>query len=96
MFKSEILTPIHLGRTVEKECSKDGEVTDKDIEWLHKNCIGDDNFEGNISHLNRRVGFFTGTYCAGKNYEKLGNPKYFGSFGYRRLLFPNCLKVIQS
>ena len=88
LFKSEILTPIHLGRAVEKENSKDGKITEEDINWLHENCIGDDDFEGNISHVNRRVGFLTGTYWAWKNYEKLGNPEYFGSFGYRRFLQP--------
>src|SRR5574344_637512 len=92
LFKSTILIPIHLGRAVEKEASKDGVMSDADIEWLHKNCIGDNDFEGNISKLNRRVGFFTGTYWAWKNYEKLGNPKYFGSFGYRKLLEPSFLK----
>jgi hypothetical protein len=96
LFKSEILTPIHLGRAVEKESSKDGKISNEDIAWLHQNCIGDDDFEGNISNVNRRVGFLTGTYWAWKNYEKLGNPKYFGSFGYRRLLNPDCLDDIQD
>ena len=94
LFKSNILTPIHLGRAVEKENSKDGAITDKDIKWLHENCIGDDDFEENISHVNRRVGFLTGTYWAWKNYEKLGNPDYFGSFGYRRLLGSEFLKKL--
>jgi hypothetical protein len=96
LFKSEILTPIHLGRAVEKENSKDGKINDEDLAWLHKNCIGDDDFEGNISNVNRRVGFLTGTYWAWKNYEKLGNPKYFGSFGYRKLLKADCLDDIQD
>ena len=96
LFKSNILTPIHLGRAVEKENSKDGAITDKDIKWLHENCIGDDDFEGNISHVNRRVGFLTGTYWAWKNYEKLGNPEYFGSFGYRRLLPADYLANIEK
>lgn len=79
LFKSEILTPIHLGRAVERDTSKDGVISDEDIKWLHENCIGDDDFEGNISSVNRRVGLFTGTYWAYKNYEKLGNP-VFGLF----------------
>jgi hypothetical protein len=94
LFKSEVLTPIHLGRAVEKDNSKNGKISDEDIAWLHQNCIGDDDFEGNISNVNRRVGFLTGTYWAWKNYEKLGNPKYFGSFGYRRLLKADCLDDI--
>ena len=96
LAKSEILTPIHIGRAVEKESTKYGEITDKDIAWLHENCIGDDDFENNISYLNRRVGFFTGTYWAWKNYEKLGNPEYFGSFGYRRFFFPNFLNDLEN
>ena len=96
LFKSKILTPIHLGRTIEKETSKDGNISEKDINWLHKNCIGDDDFDGNISLINRKVGFLTGTYWAWKNYEKLGNPDYFGSFGYRRLLTPEFLSNIKD
>lgn len=96
LFKSDILTPIHLGRAVERENSKDGVVSDEDIKWLHANCIGDDDFEGNISHVNRRVGFLTGTYWAWKNYKKLDNPDYFGSFGYRRLLKNIELEKIQD
>lgn len=96
LFKSEILTPIHLGRAIEKENSKDGIISDDDLKWLHENCIGDDDFEGDISDVNRRVGFLTGTYWAWKNYEKLGNPEYFGSFGYRRLLNPNFLDNLEK
>ncbi len=95
LFKSEILTPIHLGRAVERDASKDGTITDADIEWLHENCIGDDDFEGNISSVNRRVGFLTGTYWAWKNYDKLGNPEYFGSFGIRKFYKPTFLKKLK-
>ena len=91
LFKTNILTPIHLGRAVEKDISKDGLISDLEIDWLHKNCISDDDFIENISSLNRRVGFLTGTYYAYKNYNKLNNPQYFGSFGYRRLFHPECL-----
>ncbi len=94
LFKSKILFPIHPGRAVEREKSKSGEVFEEDISWLHKNCIGDDDFAGNISSVNRRVGFLTGTYYARKNYEKIGNPQYFGSFGYRRLLTPSFLDFL--
>ncbi len=96
LFKSDILIPIHLGRAVAKEKSKDGVISDEDCQWLLNNCLGDDDFEGNISSVNRRVGFLTGTYWAWKNYEKLGNPEYFGSFGYRRLLNPEFLKNVQE
>lgn len=96
LFKSEILTPIHLGRAVAKENSKDGVISDADLEWLYKNCIGDDDFEENISSVNRRVGFLTGTWWAYKNYEKLGNPEYFGSFGYRKLFASECLEDLKK
>lgn len=96
LFKSDIFVPIHLGRAIETENSKYGAITNDDLKWLHKYCIGDDGFSGNISSTNRRVGFLTGTYWAWKNYEKLGNPQYFGSFGYRRLLSPNFLDNIKQ
>ena len=96
LFKTDILTPIHLGRAIEKQHSKDGAQCEASIKWLHENCIGDDDFEGNISKYNRRIGFFTGTYWAWKNYEKLGNPEYFGSFGYRKLLVPSALQHIDD
>jgi len=95
-YKSDILTPIHLGRAVAKQFSKEGEISDEDLAVLHENCIGDDDFEGNISAFNRRVGFLTGTYKAWKNYDKIGNPEYFGSFGYRKLLPAVCLENIQK
>jgi glycosyltransferase involved in cell wall biosynthesis len=85
LFKNSVLTPIHLGRAVAKEPSKDGIISDIDYQYLVDNMCGDDDFIGNISHLNRRIGFLTGTYWAWKNYKRLGDPKYFGSFGYRRL-----------
>lgn len=91
LFKSSILIPIHLGRAVEKEKSKDGIISESDLMWLHDNCVSDADSDDNISIYNRRVGFFTGTYWAWKNYDKLGNPDYFGSFGYRRLLNPSFL-----
>lgn len=96
LFKTEILTPIHLGRAVENANSKEGALSEENIKWLHENCIGDDDFEGNISNVNRRVGFLTGTYWAWKNYEKLGNPEYFGFFAHRRLLEPTFLKNIRD
>ena len=96
LFKTDILTPIHLGRAVEREASKDGIVPEEGIRWLHEHCIGDDGLEGNISSVNRRVGFLTGTYWAWKNYDKLGDPEYFGSFGYRRILDPVFLEDLSA
>ena len=36
LFKSEILTPIHLGRAVERDTSKDGVISDEDINGCTK------------------------------------------------------------
>ena len=96
LFRSKILTPIHLGKAVEKENSKDGIQSESDLKWLHENCEFNDEFNGGISKHNRRIGFLTGTFWAWKNYKKLGNPKYIGSFGYRKLLDPICLREIQK
>lgn len=91
LFKSNILTPIQLGKVVEKENSKDGAPSEENLNWLHENCVLNDDFEGGISEYNRRIGFFTGSYWSWKNYGKLGNPKYFGNFGYRKLLDASAL-----
>ena len=80
LFKTNILTPIHLGREIWNQASKFGSITIDDLSWLKNYCIGDNEYPDNISNLNRRIGLFTGTYFAWKNYSILGNPKYFGSF----------------
>ena len=84
LFKSDILVPIHLGRAVAKDASKDGVLSECDYQWMVDNMIGDDTGE-NISHLNREYCEFTGIYWTWKNYEKLGNPDYIGFMHYRRL-----------
>jgi glycosyltransferase involved in cell wall biosynthesis len=96
LFKNDVLTPIHLSRAVADQPCVSGPISKSDIDWLHANMSGDDDFIGNISVINRRVGFLTGTYWAYKNYEKLGNPEYFGSFGYRRLFDPVFLKKLRE
>lgn len=96
LFKSDILAPMHLGRAVAKDISKEGVISDDDYKWMLENTIGDDDFEGNISEHNRKVGFLTGTYWAWKNYEKLGDPEYFGFFGYRRLFAPEFLRNLRK
>lgn len=94
LFKSRIFEPIHLGRAVERDPSKDGTVDESGIKWLHENCRGDDDVEESLSPMNRRIGFFTGTYWAWKNYARLGNPEYFGNFGYRRILCADFLPLL--
>jgi hypothetical protein len=76
--------PIHGGRAISKLPTKDGEVKDLECDWLHNNMIGDDTGK-NISIHNRELGDLTATYWAHHNYEKLGNPEYYGCFYYRKL-----------
>lgn len=83
LLKDEILTPIHLGRALATQASKDGEMSKEDFEWMCENMIGDDTGD-NISHLNRYFCELTGIYWAWKNYDKLGNPNYIGFMHYRR------------
>ena len=83
LIKDEIYTPIHLGRALATQDSKDGEMSKEDFEWLCENMIGDDSGD-NISHLNRYFCELTGIYWAWKNYDKLGNPDYIGFTHYRR------------
>ena len=82
LFKSDILVPIHVGRNVAKEESKDGVINDKDLNWLLSHMIGDNTGE-NISNINRQFCELTATYWAYRNYDKLGNPDYIGLMHYR-------------
>ncbi|EAL8878176.1 DUF4422 domain-containing protein, partial [Campylobacter jejuni] len=84
LLKDDILTPIHLGRALVTECSKDGEMAKEDFEWMCENMIGDDTGD-NISYLNRYFCELTGIYWAWKNYDKLGSPDYIGFMHYRRI-----------
>ncbi|WP_269088383.1 glycosyltransferase [Campylobacter armoricus] len=86
LIKNEIFTPIHLGRDLATQASKDGEMSQEDFNWMCENMIGDNTGE-NISYLNRYFCELTGIYWAWKNYDKLGNPDYIGFAHYRRLLF---------
>lgn len=88
LFKSDILTPMHVGRALVSESSKDGIMSEEDYQWLLDNTIGDDTGE-NISYKNRGYCELTGIYWAWKNYDKLGNPDYIGFMSYRRLLIFN-------
>lgn len=93
LYKNDVLVPIHCGRAVAKEKSKDGIVSDEELNWLLKNMIGDDTGD-NISHLNIDCNEWTAIYWAWKNYDKLGNPDYIGLMHYRRLFdFSNIFKT---
>lgn len=81
--KHEYIIPIHAGRDVAMENSKDGKITNKDLNWLLKNTIGD-NTGDNISNLNRYFNEMSAVYWCWKNYDKIGNPDYIGLMHYRR------------
>lgn len=84
LLKSDVLVPIHLGRALATETSKDGVMSQEDYQWMLDNMIGDDTGD-NISELNRNFCEMTGIYWAWKNYDKLGNPDYIGFMHYRSL-----------
>jgi hypothetical protein len=84
LFKNDILVPIHVGRSVATQASKDGVISADDYKWMLDNMIGDDTGD-NVSYLNRNFAELTAIYWAWKNYDKLGNPDYIGLSHYRRL-----------
>lgn len=83
LLESDILTPIHLGRSVAMQQSKDSKNTASDVEWLKKHMIGDDTSD-NISVKNRQYCELTGIYWIWKHYDEIGNPDYLGFMHYRR------------
>ncbi|MBR2525329.1 DUF4422 domain-containing protein [bacterium] len=83
LLKSNIYLPVHVGRNIAMQNTKDGKVSKKDYKWLMRNLIGD-NTGKNISDKNREWCELTGIYWAWKNYDKIGNPDYIGFMHYRR------------
>ena len=83
ILKDEIYTPIHVGRAIFHQKSKDGIIKKEDEDKILSLMIGDDTGE-NISKENRFFNEMTALYWAWKNYEKLGNPDYIGLEHYRR------------
>lgn len=79
----EFYIPIHAGRSVALENSKDGKIDKNDFEWMLNNTIGD-NEGDNISSKNRCYSECSALYWAWKNYDKIGNPDYIGLMHYRR------------
>lgn len=75
--------PVHAGRSVALENSKDGVIDSQDLKWMLENTIGDDTGD-NISDKNRYYSECSVLYWAWKNYEKLGDPDYIGLMHYRR------------
>ena len=88
LLQDDVLTPIHVGRALATESSKDGNISEEDYQWMLDNMIGDDTGD-NISYLNREFCELTAMYWAWKNYDKLGNPEYIGFMHYRRHLIIN-------
>lgn len=83
IYDNEKLIPIHCGRSVAFEKSKDGKLSNEEFKWLLNNTLGDDTGD-NISYLNRTLNEVTAIYWAWKNYDKIGNPDYIGLNHYRR------------
>ena len=80
---SNVFIPIHVGRSIANEESKDGVLTKEEVAWMNANMIGDDTGD-NISSKNRRYAELTAQYWAWKNQESLGSPDYIGFMHYRR------------
>lgn len=91
IFKNKYFEPIHVGKEIAKEYSKDGIISDADFQWMDKNLIGDDSGE-NISNKNRYYCELTAHYWAWKNQDVLNSPEYFGLMHYRRVLNFNYCK----
>lgn len=93
ILRDEIYTPIHVGRSIFRQKSKDGIIKKEDESKILSLMIGDDTGE-NISKENRFFNEMTALYWAWKNYEKLENPDYIGLEHYRRhFIFNNKLKL---
>ena len=93
LFKNDVLVPVHCGRALACEASKDGKMSEQDYQWMLDNMIGDDT-DDNISELNRDINEWSAIYWAWKNYDKLGNPDYIGLCHYRRLFdFSDVIKT---
>ncbi|MDF7676735.1 DUF4422 domain-containing protein [Neisseriaceae bacterium ESL0693] len=85
LLKTDIFTPIHVGRSLQKRFSKDGLIQETDLSWLENNMIADNTGE-NISHKNREYCELTSIYWAWKNQAQLDYPDYIGFMHYRRHL----------
>ena len=92
LMRSGIMTPIHLGRALKKSESKDGRISDEELQWLEAAMIGDDTGD-NISGLNRIFAELTAQYWAYKNPGLLDNPEYIGFMHYRRHFMFNAANV---
>ena len=81
--EGEYYLPIHAGRKIALERSKDGKIDKQDFAWMLDNTVGDDSGE-NISDKNRYYCECSALYWAWKNFDKINNPEYIGLMHYRR------------
>ena len=81
--EGECFVPIHAGRSIAMEKSKDGKIDNQDLKWMLENTLGDDTGD-NISEKKRYYSECSALYWAWKNYDKLGDPDYIGLMHYRR------------
>ena len=81
--EGELYIPIHAGRKIAMQKSKDGNITNSDFNWMIEKTIGDDTGD-NISDKNRLYSECSALYWVWKNYDKIGNPDYIGLMHYRR------------
>lgn len=87
IWQDDFIIPIHVGRSLSMEPTKDGVIKNQDLFWLFKNMIGDDTGE-NISLLNRQLCENTALYWAWKNYHNT-EITHIGFMQYRRLFIFN-------
>lgn len=85
LLKGHVFLPIHVGRALDGELTKDGALDDENKKWLYKYCIGDDTGI-NISNKNRSYCELTALYWAWKNIDSIGDIDAIGFFHYRRHL----------
>lgn len=84
LLKSNILTPIHVGRDIATNTESKS--------WLEKNMLGD-NTGDNISYKNKNYCELTALYWAWKNLDS----DYLGLFHYRRMMsFKDSISQIYS
>lgn len=84
LLKRWPFVPIHGGRAVATQESKDGNMDAWQQDWLQENLIGDDTGE-NISELNRYFSEISVLYWMWKNSGHLGENDFIGLNHYRRL-----------
>lgn len=96
LSKSDVLVPIHCGRDVAMEMSKDGQLDKIDLEWFKNNMIGD-NTGDNISKENRRINEVSAIYWVWKNYDALGDLDYVGFMQYgKHLIFHPYMEIARE